>query len=353
MAKGIMSSKKLQVFVSSTYTDLLAERQAIVEAILMAGHIPAGMELFAAGDKSQLEAIRRWIKESDVFMVILGGRYGSIEEGSGKSYVQLEYEYALEQDKPVFAAVISDECLDKKIREHGKAVIETDHPELYRSFKKTVMNRVCRFFDDTKDLKLIVHESIPEVTRDRSLSGWIRGDEVLDPRKMLEEMSQAQAENTRLTRRISELEKKVSVETYAGYSFDELRGILEEEHVDISRISDGKETGVSLLRAFVVFADSLAIGVTNTFGISDMDAFVFFDLAPRLSIYGLTETKNINSHGIQRFQTSPLGNRFLARVKPIHPGEGSGLEPTPKKKAPIPPPSKAKKAPPKVGMKRG
>jgi hypothetical protein len=29
--------KKFQVFVSSTYKDLLAERQAVVEAILMAG----------------------------------------------------------------------------------------------------------------------------------------------------------------------------------------------------------------------------------------------------------------------------------------------------------------------------
>lgn len=41
--------KKLQVFVSSTYTDLIEERQAAVEAILDAGHIPAGMELFKAG----------------------------------------------------------------------------------------------------------------------------------------------------------------------------------------------------------------------------------------------------------------------------------------------------------------
>ena len=54
--------KKLQVFVSSTYTDLILERQAAVEAILTAGHIPAGMELFAAGDESQMEVIQRWIK---------------------------------------------------------------------------------------------------------------------------------------------------------------------------------------------------------------------------------------------------------------------------------------------------
>ena len=32
--------KKLQVFVSSTYTDLIEERQAAVEAIPNAGHIP-------------------------------------------------------------------------------------------------------------------------------------------------------------------------------------------------------------------------------------------------------------------------------------------------------------------------
>jgi hypothetical protein len=54
--------KKLQVFVSSTYEDLKEERQAAVEAILSAGHIPAGMELFAAGDEPQMQVIRDWIE---------------------------------------------------------------------------------------------------------------------------------------------------------------------------------------------------------------------------------------------------------------------------------------------------
>lgn len=43
---------------------------------------------------------KNWIEESDVYMLILGGRYGSIEPKSGKSYTQLEYEYALELGKP-------------------------------------------------------------------------------------------------------------------------------------------------------------------------------------------------------------------------------------------------------------
>src|SRR5450759_3206039 len=103
--------KKIQVFVSSTYSDLIKERQAAVEAILSAGHIPAGMELFAAGDESQMEAIKQWIDESDVFLLILGGRYGSIEPKSGKSYIHLEYEHALSKGKPLFACVIADAAL--------------------------------------------------------------------------------------------------------------------------------------------------------------------------------------------------------------------------------------------------
>jgi CRP-like cAMP-binding protein len=68
--------KRLQVFVSSTYTNMLPERQAAVESILKAGHIPAGMKLFTAGDQTHLQAIRRWIEESDMFLLILAGRYG-------------------------------------------------------------------------------------------------------------------------------------------------------------------------------------------------------------------------------------------------------------------------------------
>ncbi|TNT40442.1 DUF4062 domain-containing protein, partial [Escherichia coli] len=103
--------RKLQVFVSSTFTDLIEERQAAVSAILKAGHIPAGMELFTAADRSQMDIIKNWIDESDVYMLILGGRYGSIEPTTGKSYTELEYDYAVEQGKALFAVVIKEEAL--------------------------------------------------------------------------------------------------------------------------------------------------------------------------------------------------------------------------------------------------
>lgn len=79
-----MKDKKFQIFVSSTYTDLKEERQAAVEAILSAGHIPAGMELFSAGDESQMTVIKRWIDESDIYLLILGGRYGKLNLNLGK-----------------------------------------------------------------------------------------------------------------------------------------------------------------------------------------------------------------------------------------------------------------------------
>ena len=49
------------------------------------------MELFTAGDQSQIQVIKDWIDESDVFLLILGGRYGTVESRTGKSYIQLEY----------------------------------------------------------------------------------------------------------------------------------------------------------------------------------------------------------------------------------------------------------------------
>jgi hypothetical protein len=103
-----MAERKLQVFVSSTFSDLQDIRQAAVAAILKAGHIPAGMELFTSGDTSQMDVIRRWIEESDVYMLLLGARYGSIEPTTGLSYTELEYDYAVSLGKPFFSIVLTE-----------------------------------------------------------------------------------------------------------------------------------------------------------------------------------------------------------------------------------------------------
>jgi len=203
--------KKLQVFVSSTYTDMLPDRQAAVDAILRAGHIPAGMELFAAGDESQWETIRRWIDDSDVFMLILGGRYGSIEPKSGKSYIEQEYDYASRKKKPFFAAVITEEYLTAKVKAVGPDAIERTNGHLLNAFRENVKKKTSRFFGDINELKVIVFESLARYSEFEELSGWIRGSDVLDPKATLEEVNRLQTENAELRRQLNQLETEVRV----------------------------------------------------------------------------------------------------------------------------------------------
>uniref|UniRef100_E1T7F6 DUF4062 domain-containing protein n=1 Tax=Burkholderia sp. (strain CCGE1003) TaxID=640512 RepID=E1T7F6_BURSG len=170
--------KKYQVFISSTYTDMKDERQAAVMAILDAGHIPAGMELFAAADKKQMDVIEKWIDASDIFMLILGGRYGSIDPDSGKSYIQLEYEYAMRTGKPLFALYLTDPALDEKVKNQGRAVIEQDDSRAYKEFRALVTGKMCAPVGHIKDIFIQARKSIETLAKDRELDGWVRASSV-------------------------------------------------------------------------------------------------------------------------------------------------------------------------------
>ena len=95
--------KRYQVFLSSTYDDLKEERVEVMQALLELDCMPAGMKLFPAATEEQWAWIKRVIDESDYYVVIIGGRYGSIHEESGYSYTEMEYRYACEAGKPVIA----------------------------------------------------------------------------------------------------------------------------------------------------------------------------------------------------------------------------------------------------------
>ena len=100
-------AKRYQVFVSSTFDDLESERQAVRQSLLELGCIPAGFEPCPAADDDQWTLIKRAIDDCDYYLAIIGGRYGSIGP-SGKSYTQIEYEYAISRNKPVIAFLHSE-----------------------------------------------------------------------------------------------------------------------------------------------------------------------------------------------------------------------------------------------------
>ena len=213
--------KRLQIFVSSTFTDLRDERKAAVETIVQAGHIPAGMELFSAGDQSQLETIKRWIEQSDVLMLILGGRYGSMEPISGKSYIQIEYEHAEEKNIPVCALVISKVGLDKRVRVSGQQILELDNPRQYKEFRKKVLGRMSRFWDDARDIELETFRALNEFANDphyEYLEGWVPGGVVASARATQRRLSTLTTTNETLHEVIRRLSQpgQVSLDSLSG-----------------------------------------------------------------------------------------------------------------------------------------
>jgi hypothetical protein len=86
---GVSTEKKYQVFVSSTYNDLVQERAAIIRTLMELDCIPCGMEAFPAVDDEQFEFIKKIIDDCDYYVLLVGGRYGSTHE-DGISYTQKE-----------------------------------------------------------------------------------------------------------------------------------------------------------------------------------------------------------------------------------------------------------------------
>jgi hypothetical protein len=267
--------KKLQVFISSTFIDLKEERQAAVEAILSSGHIPAGMELFSAGDESQMTVIERWIDESDVYLLILGGRYGSIDKKSGKSYTQLEYEYAIKINKPLFAVVISENSLEEKVKAIGSSVFEKENPRELKEFRNFVCSNLVKFWDDKKDIKLAIHETISEFLYRKELTGWIRGDNSVNTGFLAEEIARLTKENSELREKLSISESNPTA-SYSTLTYSQVEKLLKSEEI----ILEGRH--LTLFDYFLenskVFADGVYITSGKQNEIQACDKLILFKL---------------------------------------------------------------------------
>ena len=58
------------------------------------------MEFFGARTEKSLEVCLSEVEQSDIYIGILGMKYGSIDEDTGKSYTHLEYKKATELELP-------------------------------------------------------------------------------------------------------------------------------------------------------------------------------------------------------------------------------------------------------------
>lgn len=173
--------KRYQVFVSSTYEDLLEERREVMNALLELDCIPSGMELFPAANESQWNLIKKVIDDCDYYILIIGGRYGSIG-AEGISYTEMEYKYALSINKPIIAflhkspgSIIASKT---EKTDSGKQQLE--------EFKKFVSNKHCKFWTNSSELGSAVSRSLIQLIKSNPAIGWVRANELSDREATME-----------------------------------------------------------------------------------------------------------------------------------------------------------------------
>lgn len=164
--------KRYQVFISSTYTDLQLERQAVLESVLKLRHIPVGMEHFVSTNEEQFNYIRRLLDETDYYIIIIGNRYGS-QADDGISYTEKEFDYAVNLGIPVIACIHSKpDSLPV-----NKSDIEPDAKQKLNKFRNKVMHhRMVSYFswENPSDLSAEVVVALINTINDYPRPGWER-----------------------------------------------------------------------------------------------------------------------------------------------------------------------------------
>ena len=181
--------KKYSMFISSTYEDLKEERQAVIGVALEKDIIPVGMEQFHAAPASQWNVITKMIDECDGYMLIIGGRYGSIDDDFGISYTEKEYNYAKSKGLPVLVLIRKDDAIIASKMDTGDTKhTKQEKMDLLLRFKDKVKKdgNTVDFFSDINDLRYraaqALSNSIDYFPED---SGWVRYSELKDAENAL------------------------------------------------------------------------------------------------------------------------------------------------------------------------
>lgn len=203
---------KHQVFVSSTYRDLVDERKEVIHALLELDCIPAGMELFPATDEDAWSLITEVIDGCDYYILILAGKYGSTNK-DGVGYTEMEFDYAISQDKPVLCFV------HENIEDLPSSKVESSDigKDRLDNFRNKAQEKHCKFWSTAHDLGGKVSRSLVQLKKKHPSEGWVPGRYAAD-QKMLAELE-------RLRARVAELEyETLATKDTPPPDFDDLVG---------------------------------------------------------------------------------------------------------------------------------
>lgn len=209
--------KKYQVFISSTYTDLKVERQNITNILLMADCIPAGMEAFVATDDEQFNIIKRVIDLCDYYILIIGTRYGSVNKKTGKSYTEMEFDYALSKDIPILVFAknvdLDSEITTESVEERAK---------LSEFRNRALNNRLGGMWSTLSELSQQVAIAIMKAKNNNQRLGWVR-NLGFDPENVTQELNTLRDRIIQLEKENQELRKSAPVSNNANVDLSQYK----------------------------------------------------------------------------------------------------------------------------------
>ena len=201
-----MYDKRYSVFISSTFEDLKAERQAVQDVVISAGDFPVQMESFPAADEDQFEFIKALIDKCDYYVLIVAGRYGTPAE-DGLSYTEKEYRYAVSKGIPILVMLHGDRgSISAK-----KSEDSVEGKKRLDAFVAAVeTNRLRKTWITPDGLKLAVREALEHAKATKPAVGWVRGDAVASM-EALEELNEVRKENAKFRDAIGSLEIELAL----------------------------------------------------------------------------------------------------------------------------------------------
>lgn len=166
----------------------------MMQALLEMDCLPAGMEMFPAAEEDQWTLIKEVIDECDYYIVIVGGRYGSVSP-EGVSYTEMEYDYAVESGIPVLGFVHGspDEI------PAGKSELGREARDRLDAFRAKVMSRMVKKYTSPAELGSVVSRGLNRAIKRNPQPGWVRGDQAMtsEVRAQIAELKAALADAKR------------------------------------------------------------------------------------------------------------------------------------------------------------
>lgn len=130
-------SQFISVFICSTYADLIEERRAAIDSIAQLKLQHESMEFFGARPDRPLDSCLSEVRKSNVIVVIVGHKYGSLAPGESFSYSEAEYKEGYRLKKLCLVYMRDDDVeLPAKNFEN-----DPDKLQALLAFKKTLNER--------------------------------------------------------------------------------------------------------------------------------------------------------------------------------------------------------------------